>query len=114
MNNHQNVVLTILSGMILCILLLQFELPRGNAALNAPPAAPSNVNVVNNPAVHVMNMPTVRIQEHNWQYRAVVIPKAFPGTPEWNNFVEQLNGLGQQGWELVNIAESVALLKKST
>lgn len=113
MNSQHRIFLLVLSALALYgVLLYEFEVPHGNAASPLSAPVPSNVNVVNNPAVHVINTPTVQLQEHNWQYRAVIIPKAFPGTPEWNNFVEQLNGFGQQGWELVNIAESVALLKK--
>ncbi|MGH7230787.1 MAG: hypothetical protein ACREJU_05430 [Nitrospiraceae bacterium] len=68
--------------------------------------------MVNTPSVHVLNIPTVHVQERNWQYRVIVIPKAIPGTPEWNDFPGQLTASGQQGWELVNIVETVALLKK--
>jgi hypothetical protein len=114
MNHRRNIVLLVLSGVaISSVLAFQLTGAQGIAAPASPPAVPSNVNVVNVPGVHVLNSPTVRVQERNWQYRAEVIPKAFPGTPEWTEFVVRLNGYGQQGWELVNIVESVALMKKS-
>ncbi len=113
MNHRRNILLLVLTGVAICaVFAFEFTAAQGVAAPAPPPAVPSNVNVVNAPGVHVLNSPTVRVQERNWQYRAEVIPKAFPGTPEWNQFVERLNGYGQQGWELVNIVESVALMKK--
>jgi hypothetical protein len=114
MNHRRNIMLLVLSGVAICpVLAFEFMVARGIAAPVPPPAVSSNVNVVNVPGVHVLNSPTVRVQERNWQYRALVIPKAIPGTPEWNQFVERLNGYGQEGWELVNIVESVALMKKA-
>lgn len=113
MHHRRNILLLMLSGIALCSV-LAFERPvaQVSAAPAAPPAGSPNVNVVNTPSVHVVNTPTVHVQEHNWQYRAEVIPKAFPGTPEWNDFITRLNGYGREGWELVNIVESVALLKR--
>lgn len=106
MNHRHGILLLVLSSMAICfVLAFEFDLPQGVAAPPSPSAVPANVNVV--------NTPTVRILERNWQYQAVIIPKAFPGTPEWNEFIDRLNGHGQQGWELVNIVESVALMKKS-
>ena len=87
--------------------------PSSPPAVPQSPAVPPNVNVINTPGVTVVNTPTVRIQEHSWQYRIIVIPKVFPGTPEWNDFLGQLTSAGQQGWELVNIVENTAFLKKS-
>ena len=114
MNYRRTILLLVLSGVALCAVLgLEFTAVQGIAAPVPPPALPSNVNVVNAPGVHVLNTPTVHVQERNWQYRALVIPKAIPGTPEWNEFVTRLNGYGQEGWELVNIVESVALMKKA-
>ena len=114
MTYRHDTLLFVLSGLSLCaVLVLEFGPSLGIAAPPSPPAVPPNVNVVNTPGVNVVNIPTVRVQDHNWQYLALVIPKAFPGTPEWNDFVGQLNGYGQQGWELVNIVETVAFLKKS-
>jgi hypothetical protein len=113
MNHRCNILLLVLSGVVICsALAFEFTVAQGIAAPAPPAAVPSNVNVINVPGVHVLNSPTVRVQERNWQYRALVIPKAIPGTPEWNQFVERLNGYGQEGWELVNIVESVALMKK--
>jgi hypothetical protein len=114
MNHRCNILLLVLSGVVICsVLAFEFTVAQGIAAPAAPPAVSPNVNVVNTPSVHVVNTPTVRVQEHNWQYRALIIPKAIPGTPEWNEFVERLNGYGREGWELVNIVESVALMKKA-
>lgn len=115
MNHRHDLLLLLLTSLALCMV-LSFELspPQGNAAPNPSPALSPNVTVVNTPGVHVLNTPTVRVQERNWKYQAVIVPKAFPGTSEWNEFVERLNGYGQQGWELVNIVESVALMKKPT
>jgi hypothetical protein len=114
MNYRRTILLLVLSGAAICsILVFEFTVAQGIAAPAPPPAVPSNVSIVNAPGVHVLNTPTVHVQERNWQYRAEVIPKAFPGTPEWSEFVARLNGYGQQGWELVNIVESVALMKKA-
>ena len=117
MMNHRRLIFVLaLSGIAICsVLAFERPVPQGIAAPGPSPipALPSNVNVVNAPGVHVLNSPTVLVQERNWQYRAEVIPKAFPGTPEWNEFIARLNGYGQQGWELVNIVESVALMKKA-
>ena len=115
MNYRRHIWLPVLAVIVVGFgLVVNLPPPQGIAAPPSPPAALPNVNVMNTPGVHVLNTPTVRVQERNWQYQAVVIPKAFPGTPEWNQFVERLNSFGQQGWELVNIVESVALMKKST
>jgi hypothetical protein len=114
MNHRRNILLSVLSGVAICsVLAFELTVAQGITAPVSPPAVPSNVNVVNVPGVHVLNSPTVLVQERNWQYRAEVIPKAFPGTPEWSEFVARLNGYGQQGWELVNIVGSVALMKKA-
>ena len=117
MSHRRDILVFVLSGIVLStIVALAFDRSKSVAASPSAPSAPvvpPNVNVVNNPGVNVVNIPTVRVQDHNWQYLALVIPKAFPGTPEWNDFVERLNGYGQQGWELVNIVETVALMKKS-
>jgi hypothetical protein len=116
MKHRQGIVLFVLGGMAAwSILAIELNLPHGIAAPApaSPPAVSPNVNVMNTPNVQVVNTPTVHVQERNWQYRAEVIPKAFPGTPEWSEFVARLNGYGQQGWELVNIVESVALMKKA-
>src|SRR5690348_15042737 len=124
MKHGHEMVLFLFAGIAICSVLV-YELyvpqtlaapapaPAPSAAPSAAPAVSPNVNVVNTPTVHVVNTPTVHIQERNWQYRAEVIPKAFPGTPEWADFVNRLNEYGQQGWELVNIVESVALMKKA-
>lgn len=114
--NHRHDILLLLLISLAVYVVLSFELalPQGTAAPSPSPALSPNVTVVNTPGVHVLNIPTVRIQERNWKYQAVIVPKAFPGTAEWNEFIERLNGYGQQGWELVNIVESVALMKKST
>jgi len=115
MNYRRHIWLPVLAAIVMGFgLVVNLLPPQGIAAPPSPPAALPNVNVMNTPGVHVLNTPTVRVQERNWQYQAVVIPKAFHGTPEWNQFVERLNSFGQQGWELVNIVESVALMKKST
>ena len=118
MHYRRRFLLCLLAGVaVSSILVFEWILPRdigiAAPAPMSPPAVSPNVNVVNTPTVHVVNTPTVRVQERNWQYRAEVIPKAFPGTPEWTEFVSRLNGYGQQGWELVNIVESVALMKKA-
>ena len=116
MRHRREVLLFVFGGIaVYFIVVFAFSLSHGIAAPDAtsPPAVLPNVNVVNTPIVHVGNIPTVQIQERNWQYRAEVIPKAFPGTPEWTEFVNRLNGFGHQGWELVNIVESVALMKKA-
>jgi hypothetical protein len=102
-----------LLGAIIILTVVILELgPKGMAA-PPPQTLPPNVHVINTPDVNIANVPTVRIQGRNWQYVALVIPKAFPGTPEWNEFIAQLNNYGEQGWELVNIVETVALMKKS-
>src|SRR5689334_10763832 len=116
MRQRLKMVLFLFGGIAFCgVLVYESSLsPTLAAPAPAPAAAPAvspNVNVVNTPTVHVVNTPTVHVQDRNWQYRAEVIPKAFPGTPEWTDFVNRLNGYGQQGWELVNIVESVALMK---
>lgn len=116
MRHRREVLLFAFGGIaVYFIVVFAFSLSHGIAAPDptSPPAVLPNVNVVNTPTVHVGNIPTVQIQERNWQYRAEVIPKAFPGTPEWTEFVNRLNGYGHQGWELVNIVESVALMKKA-
>lgn len=42
-----------------------------------------------------------------WEYRQIIVES-------WNVTAEQLNTLGQEGWELVSVVASVAQTKSST